>query len=202
MIQNSSTFRFLCIPGDSPEWQGRCLIAQQLLVVVVLSMLVSVSRAGQPVLAENADEFFDVSFGDLQEELALAQEEGKKGVLVMFETEQCPWCNRMKLQVLNRVHVQKYFRTHFRVIALDAEGEVSVNDFEGNEMTSAEFALKNLRVRATPVFAFFGLDGQLITRYTGAVKNDHDFMLLGKYVVEGHYENGRFSKYRRENQSG
>ena len=120
----------------------------------------------------------------------------------MFETEDCPWCTRMKLQVLNRVKVQDYFRANFRVISVDAEGDVPVVDFTGEEMTSKEFALKSLRVRATPVFAFFDTSGSLITKYTGAVKNAHDFLLLGRYVVEGHYQTERFNRYRRANQPG
>ena len=41
-----------------------------------------------------------------------------------------------------------------------------------------------------------------MTRYTGALKNAHDFMLLGRYVAEGHYESERFSRFRRNNQPG
>jgi len=151
-------------------------------------------------IADSAEGFFDVSFGDLQEELQLVAEEGKKGILVMFETEECPWCERMKNQVLNRVSVQDYYRENFRVLSINAEGDVPVVDFDGTELASKDFALKNLRVRATPVFAFFNADGELIMRYTGALKNAHDFLLLGRFVVEGHYENGKFNRFRRENQ--
>lgn len=153
-------------------------------------------------LAESSEGFFDVSFGDLSEELELAREEGKTGVLIMFETEDCPWCHRMKLTVLNRVAVQDYFRDNFRVLSLDAEGDVLVTDFAGEEMTSKEFSLKAMRVRATPVFAFYDNNGELVTRYTGALKNAHDFLLLGRYVAEGHYKSTRFNKFRRENQPG
>jgi len=148
----------------------------------------------------NVADFFDVSFGDFQEELALVDEENKTGILVMFETEDCPWCARMKQQVLNRIKVQNYFRQHFRILSVDAEGDVPIIDFQGNEISAKEFALKTLRVRATPVFVFFGQQGELITRYTGALKNAHDFLLLGRFVVEGHHQTGRFNQFRRANQ--
>lgn len=151
-------------------------------------------------LAESAEGFFDVSFGDLTEELDIVREEDKTGILIMFESEDCPWCHRMKLAVLNRVAVQDYFRDNFRVLSLDAEGDVLITDFTGEEMTSKEFSLKAMRVRATPVFAFYDNNGELVTRYTGALKNAHDFLLLGRYVVEGHYKSTRFNKFRRENQ--
>ena len=129
-----------------------------LIVLFVLSFTVKPLYAEQwdfSELAENAEEFFDVSFGDLQEELELVTEENKKALLVMFETEECPWCLRMKNQVLNRVAIQDYFKDQFRILSLDAEGDVEVVDFDGNLISSKDFALKNLRVRATPVFVFF-----------------------------------------------
>ena len=169
------------------------------IILLVATWVPIISPAGEQLLDSNVG-FFDDSFGDLKEELETARTDGKFGVMVMFETEECPWCTRMKSQVLNRVHVQDYYHDHFRLIALDAEGDVIINDFEGGEITSKDFSLKHMRVRATPVFAFFDLEGTLVMRYTGALKNAHDFMLLGKFVVEGHYKNGRFNRYRRENQ--
>ncbi len=151
-------------------------------------------------LAASADDFFEVSFGDLQEELELSKEEGKKGIVVMFETQDCPWCLRMKQQVLNRVSVQEYYGEHFRALSMNAEGDVSVVDFDGTETTAKDFSLRVMRVRATPVFAFFDNQGELITRYTGALKNAHDFLLLGRFVADGHYKNQKFNRFRRENQ--
>ncbi len=153
-------------------------------------------------IAEDVEAFFDVSFGDLQEELEIIQEEDKAALLVMFETEDCPWCTRMKQTVLNRQAVQDYFHENFRVLSMDAEGDVIVTDFDGNDITTKDFSLRAMRVRATPVFAFFDHNGELMTRYTGALKNAEDFLLLGRFVAEGHYRETRFSKFRRENQAG
>ena len=150
----------------------------------------------------SADDFFDISFGDLQEELEIVQDEGKRGILMMFETKDCPWCTRMKQQVLNRVAVQDYFHENFRILSIDAEGDVPIVGFDGIEMPSKEFALSVLRVRATPVFLFFNVNAEIIAKYTGAVKNAYDFLLLGRYVVDEHYKDTRFNKFRRENQPG
>ena len=171
-------------------------------VVLAFSSAVFSSESVDAELAENAEGFFDISFGDLSEELEIVKEEGKAGILIMFETEDCPWCHRMKLTVLNRVAVQDYFHENFRIISLDAEGDVLITDFSGEEMTEKDFSLKAMRVRATPVFAFYNSEGEMVARYTGALKNAHDFLLLGQFVVEGHYKSTRFNKYRRENQPG
>ena len=145
-----------------------------------------------------AQGFFDSTFGDFAEELKTAKSSGKKGVLLMFEMDECPFCHRMKSTVLNQPEVRDYFRQHFLIFPIDIEGDVEITDFTGKSMTQKDFALKSYRVRATPVFAFFDLDGKLMTKYIGATGDVAEFMLLGNYVVEGHYKDTTFSQYKRE----
>ncbi len=142
--------------------------------------------------------FFDQTFGDFSEELNNARDEGKKGVLIMFEMDECPFCHRMKTTVLNQPEVQDYFKENFMIFPVDIEGDVEVTDFTGQAMPQKDFALKEYRVRATPVFAFFDLDGNLVARYTGATRDSAEFMWLGEYVVGGHYRDLPFPKYKRE----
>ncbi len=141
---------------------------------------------------------FDETFGDMTDELATVSDEGKKALMIMFETDNCPWCMRMKQTVLNRQRVQDYFKEHFRIITINAEGGAPIVNFEGEDTSETKFSLKLLRVRATPVFAFFDAKGELLTKYTGTTKNADDFMLLGEFVVDDHYKSTKFSKYRRE----
>jgi thioredoxin-related protein len=61
--------------------------------------------------------------------------------------------------------------------------------------------LKTHRVRATPVFAFFDLDGNLVARYTGATGDATEFMWLGEYVVQERYKEIAFPAYKRERQA-
>jgi len=141
--------------------------------------------------------FFNQTFGDFSEELETARDEGKTGILLMFEMDECPFCHRMKTNVLNQPEVQDYFRDHFLIFPVDVEGDVEVVDFAGNPATQKEFALKQFRVRATPVFAFFDLDGNMVARYTGATGDSAEFMQLGQYVVDGEYKETTFTKYKR-----
>ena len=141
--------------------------------------------------------FFDQTFGDFSDELQTARDEGKDGILLMFEMDECPFCHRMKTRVLNRKAVQEYFKAHFLIFPVDIEGDVEVTDFDGTTTTQKDLALKRYRVRATPVFAFFDLDGNLVARYTGATRDANEFMLLGRYVVDGVYKDMTFTKYKR-----
>lgn len=169
--------------------------------LALLPLLLSLSAAQiAAAAAEPRDPgqfFFDQTFGDFSEELATARDEGKSGILLMFEMDECPFCHRMKTTVLNRPEVQDYFKAHFMIFPVDVEGDVEVTDFQGNVAVQKEFALKQFRVRATPVFAFFDLDGNLVARYTGATRDSEEFMLLGHYVVEGAYKDTTFTKYKR-----
>ena len=143
--------------------------------------------------------FFHDSFWDFTEELETAREEDKRGILIMFEMDECPFCHRMKATILNQPDVQDYFREHFRIFSVDIEGDIELTDFKGQATTMKAFAFEQYRVRATPVFAFFDLDGNYIkrARFTGAARNKDEFMLLGRYVVEQAYKDQSFTRYKR-----
>jgi thioredoxin-related protein len=166
--------------------------------VLMISLLMLCCGLAQGVESRDAAAFFNDSFGDFQEELETAKEQGKKGILIMFEMDECPFCHRMKRNVLNRGDVQDYFHEHFLVFSVDTEGDLEITDFQGNPTTQKDFALKQFRVRATPVFQFIGLDGKPVKRgrYTGATRDAEEFLWLGEYVVGGHYAETSFTKYK------
>ncbi|SDW72031.1 Thioredoxin-related protein [Thiocapsa roseopersicina] len=168
---------------------------------LMFMLLVLCATAVGAATRDPAQYFFDSTFGDFAEELETARAEGKKGVLLMFEMDECPFCHRMKTTVLNQPEVQDYFKEHFMIFPIDIEGDVEIHDFTGTAMAQKDFALKTHRVRATPVFAFFDLDGNLVARYTGATGDATEFMWLGEYVVQERYKDVTFPAYKRERQA-
>lgn len=167
-------------------------------VVFMMSSIVAASTPRDPY-----EYLFQQSLGDLTEELEIAREEGKKGVFLFFEMDECPFCHRMKNTVLNRIAVQETFTPDFHSLAIDIEGDIEIVDFSGDEMTQKEFARKN-RVRATPVLAFYDLDGNQVVKYTGATSGSEEFLWLAEYVSDGIYklkdDSGRkisFTRYKR-----
>ena len=142
--------------------------------------------------------FFDETFGDFSEELERAREEGKKGVLLFFEMDECPFCHRMKNTVLNQPQVQDYFRENFLNFAVDIEGDVEITDFQGKQVAQKDFAAKDYKVRATPVMAFVDLEGNVVARYTGAASGPEEFLWLGEYVTGEHYKEEKFARYKRK----
>lgn len=169
----------------------------RLFLIVLLAFSLPALASDRP--RDPATHFFNDTFWDLSEELANAREQGKAGILIMFEMDECPFCHRMKQTVLNQPDVQAYFREHFINLPIDIEGDVEIVDFQGRSTTMKDFSVKQYRVRATPVFAFFDTDGRYIkrARYTGATRDKEEFLLLGRYVVEKAYLKEPFARYKR-----
>jgi thioredoxin-related protein len=162
----------------------------RLIMIIVLFFAVS--------LPSKAADFFDHSFGNYQEELDLAREEGKQGVFVFFEMDECPFCHRMKETILQESDVIEYFHEHFKVFRFDIEGSNPVTNFDGREFTTEkEMAERQYRVRATPVMIIFDLNGEPVARFTGPTRTKEEFLLFGRFVVEGHYQEMNFNRFRR-----
>lgn len=166
-------------------------------LLLVMSMFWTGAFAADTAPRDPYQFFFHETFGDFSEELANAKDEGKKGVLIFFEMDECPFCHYMKGNVLNQVAVQDYYRTHFMMFSVDIEGDVEIVDFKGESMPQKDFAFKKNRVRATPVIAFYDLNGKRIHRHTGKTSGVDEFMLMGRYVAEGHYQKTSFTRYKR-----
>ncbi|HEY5719635.1 MAG TPA: thioredoxin family protein [Gammaproteobacteria bacterium] len=167
-------------------------------LLLLLAVLLASPAAATGVPRDPYEHFFSQTFGDLTEELATARNEGKRGILLFFEMDECPFCHRMKQTVLNQPEVQEWFRQHFLSFSIDVEGDLEIVDFAGNPTTQKLFAAQANRVRATPVFAFFDLEGRAVARYTGATSGVEEFMLLGRYVVDEVYLQMPFTRYKRE----
>lgn len=152
----------------------------------------------QPTWAETRDpgtHFFQPKFGDFQADLQEAKKQGKKGIFLFFEMDDCPFCERMKTTILNQSEVQDDFRSKFLVYSIDVNGDTEMTDFQGNATTEKDFAFKQ-RVRATPTLLFFDLEGKLVARHTGPTKDKAELLLLGNYVAEGAYTSQHFAKYK------
>lgn len=142
-------------------------------------------------------EFFDQGFGDFSEELETAKEEGKSGVFIFFEMDECPFCHRMKTTVLNQPEVVSFYKKHFKIFMINIDGDVEMTDFQGNVTTQKEFSFKQQRVRATPVFAFFDLSGKRVVKYTGPTSSVEEFIWLGEFMLNGGYKKSSFTRYKR-----
>lgn len=166
-------------------------------LIVILSLLLVLSAQAATAPRDPYTYFFNETFGNFQEELERARQENKQAIMIFFEMDECPFCHYMKQNVLNRPEVQEYYRKHFLNFAVDIEGDIEITDFKGRVMKQKDFAFRENRVRATPVIAFFDLEGNRIFRHTGKTAGVEEFLWMGQYVAEGHYKQMSFTRYKR-----
>ena len=157
--------------------------------VIVAILLAGVTLAAQPDAGETrnpGEYFFTQTFGDLPEEMQLARDAGKRGMLLFFEADECPYCQHMLKKVFNQQPVQDWYAERFVSIAVDIHGDVELKDFDGITLPSKIFADQR-RIFMTPVMSFIDLTGVEIYRHLGMIKTPQEFLLLGKYIEDEHY---------------
>ena len=158
----------------------------------------AVAASEAVALRDPMEHFFHQSFNNLDEERELAVEENKSGIMIMFVDKDCPWCLKMKTNIMNRSDVQDYYRKHFRLLTIDVNGDTTMTDFDGNEMAEKDFAFQQNRVRATPVYMFFDTSGKMVTRFTGITVDAAEFIWLAEFVVNGDYKKTNFTRYKQQ----
>ena len=164
-------------------------------IVIALFGLMTGSAAASNDYRDPADYFFQPFLGDLRSEISEARATGREGVVVMYHFEECPYCTRMKREVLSRPDVQDWYRSQFVVLGIDVRGAQPITGLDGKTLPEKDYG-RAARIRATPTFDFYGTDGTLLYRHAGALYDPADFLLLGRYVVTGMYRSQDFQSYR------
>jgi thioredoxin-related protein len=144
---------------------------------------------------EPMQRFFTPSLGDLKAEAADARAAGKQAIFVMYVRDDCPYCERMKRDILSLEAVQDYYRRQFAVLAIDLRGAVPIVDFAGKSTTEKGFAAAQ-GVNFTPVIVFYDFEGQPLARHTGEIRDPREFLLLGRFVASGAYRTHSFAEYK------
>ena len=168
------------------------MLAGLLLALPIL--LSEVALAGETETRDAREFFFTQTFGDLPEEMQAAREQGKIGMLLFFEAEECPYCQYMLRKIFNQKHVQDWYRERFVNIAVDIHGDVELKDFDGITLPSKVFS-DHRRIFLTPVVSFLDLNGVEIHRHLGMTKTPEDFLLLGEYIEGEHYFDTEFKVF-------
>ena len=171
---------------------------RKFLLAMLLLLSAGLAMAAEQGSRDPSKYFFNETWYDMPEELANAKQAGKKGIMIFFESDECPFCHYMKMNVLNQPKVQEYYRKYFLNFSIDIEGDVEMVNFKGKTVRMKDFAFKENRVRATPVIAFFDLKGKRIYRHTGKTSGVDEFMWLGEYITKGLYKKLPFSRFKRQ----
>jgi thioredoxin-related protein len=172
----------------------------------VRSALVTLAALAVTALPANAsaagsadpEAFYQIpAFGDFQANLQSALDAGKKGILIYFYQDQCPFCTKMQNEVFTQPIVHDFFHKYFDVYKVNIKGNKQFTDVDGDSMSQMKFAVQN-RARATPTLIVFGEGGEELVRF---ISNPSvaEFLAMGKFVVDGSYrDGGDFFNYKSE----
>lgn len=145
--------------------------------------------------AEGWEAFFDPFLGDLRAELDEAKRSGRTGVFVMYHFDDCPYCQRMKAEVLSRPEVQQGYRRDFVTLAVDTRGAQPITGLDARVLPENAFA-REQKIRGTPTFDFYAPDGERLYRHVGGLFDPAEFLLLGRYVASGKRRSLTFAQYK------
>jgi thioredoxin-related protein len=138
--------------------------------------------------------FFTQTFGDLREEAEVARDEGKLGLLLFYQADSCPYCQKMLREVFSKPVVQDWYGKRFTSIAVDIHGDVELTDFDGISLPSKVFS-EHRQVFLTPVIAFLDFKGNEMYRHLGMVRSPAEMLLLGEYIEGKHYFDTEFRTF-------
>lgn len=133
--------------------------------------------------------FFDC----LDDDLTIATnklhvESALKGLMLFFETEDCPFCRRMRKGVLRDLDLIRHFRKDFLSFSLDLDNESPLIAPDGSKTTMMAYSREFHRVVRTPTMIFLGRDGEELHRHSGIIVDQRVLRALADYVAGAHYE--------------
>jgi thioredoxin-related protein len=173
-----------------------CLKTQLTIAILLLAWsLGCFAYSSSPTSNNSKLDFFHTFSGSLPTELGQIKAENKFGIVLFFSTSHCRFCKRMKQTVFNQPSVQKYFRSHFRILEIDIESNALLTNASGGKQSYIEYAKTN-RIRLTPTITFLDQQGEAVYRHVGMIADPQEFMWLGEYVVSGQTRKQSFANFK------
>lgn len=136
--------------------------------------------------------WFKSSFLDLREDIAEADETGRR-VMLYFYQDGCPYCAKLLNDNFGNRAIADKTRSHFDVIAINMWGDREVTDLEGRAISEKDFAAA-LRVQYTPTLLLMNEQGRVLLRINGYFA-PHKFDVALDYVAGRHEKDGKFRRY-------
>jgi len=121
---------------------------------------------------------------DLRRALSQSRDGIKRGVMVVFSWDNCPFTQAMRDLVFNDEETQSYLRSRMIVVNVNVMSQNKMTNMSGQEMTQKRFAETN-QVTATPTFFFYDTTGVLRYRHHGAIPDRQLFHTFSRFMADG-----------------
>jgi thioredoxin-related protein len=139
--------------------------------------------------------WFRLSFLDLQEDLEDALTFGKRGLIVYFGQQYCPYCKALIEGNFGRDDIAHYTRRYFDIVAIDIHGSKRVTDLNGEVLSEKAYAARE-GINFTPSLIFYDAKGKEALRLQGFYP-PYKFRAALEYVADAHYREESFAEYLR-----
>ena len=137
-------------------------------------------------------EWFKASFLDVKEDLTEANN-NKRGLIIYFGQEYCPYCKALLNNNWGRKDIIKYTRDNFDVIAINVRGHSLVSDIDAKQYSEKVFAAKH-NATFTPTLLFFDKSGKPALKLVG-YRQPYQFRAALEYVADNHHQQENFRYY-------
>ena len=139
------------------------------------------------------DWFIQSEFLDLTDDLANARDNGKKGLMILFTTEGCSYCNVFIHDSLGNPEVSARVQEHFDSIGMEIFDDALMVSPAGEEMPIKVFA-KQEGVQYSPTLMFYTNEGKKIFVKTGYLSTER-FSSVLDYLINDHYLRESWTDY-------
>ncbi len=138
-------------------------------------------------------DWFKISLGDLNDDVAEARAAGKFGIMVYYGQKRCAYCEQFFDINLADSTIQRYLRQHFDIVPVDIWGIEDFTDTNGEEYSERELSLR-YKTNFTPSLVFYDKNGKPVYRLRGYYP-PYQFRAVLHYVAEGFYRVEKFRDY-------
>ncbi len=110
-----------------------------LMAALLLAVPVAAAELGDDGLHKT--DWMRETFKDLREDLAEANAEGKRLMLIV-EQRGCIYCTKMHEEVFPRAEIADYIRENYFVVQINLHGDIEVTDFDGESLSEKQATRK------------------------------------------------------------
>ena len=138
-------------------------------------------------------DWFKLSLGDLNDDLAEAKKAGKKGIITYFGQKRCAYCEQFFKTSLADIDIKNYLQKHYDLIAFNIWGIDDIIDTDGTTYTERELSI-HYKTNFTPSLVFYNEEGTPVFRLRGFYP-PYKFRAALQFVAEEFYKKETFSDY-------
>ena len=136
--------------------------------------------------------WFKDSFLKIADDVGEASEQGKH-VLLFFQLNNCPYCDRMLEEAFEAEPLASYIQQHFDAIAINMLGDRHIAFSEQIKVTEKELS-EVLKVRVTPAILFLDENNKTVARVNG-YRAPERFRMVLEYVATKSYQTIKLADY-------